>query len=135
MTPNVISHKPHITSPARSGSVRRARPRQASPAISASSASGYSQPISGPNRLPISFVQLPELPRNPPALYSTPPGAVVAGAPPAEVGAPPAEVGAPPASAGASAACGSGAARRAPPPPPKAVTEPGNEIPNRSTPL
>src|SRR5690348_11753964 len=128
MTPKVISHSPHITSPARSGSVRRARPRPASPAISASSASGYSQPISGPNRLPISFVQLPELPRNPPALYSTPPGAVAAGAPPAEVGAPPA-------SAGASAAYGSGAARRAPPPPPKAATEPGNEIPNRSTPL
>src|SRR5690348_9746245 len=131
MTPKVISHSPHITSPARSGSVRRARPRQARPAIRASSASGYSQPISGPNRLPISFVQFPELPRNPPALYSTPPGAVAVGAPPAEVGAPPD----PPASAGASAAWGSGAARRAPPPPPKDATEPGTEIPNRSTPL
>src|SRR6266704_3865468 len=117
MTPNMISHKPHITSPARSWSVRLARPRQARPAISASTASGYSQPISGPNRLPISFVQLPELPRNPPALYWTPPGAVVVEAPAAS----------PPASAGRAAA-------RAPPPP-KAATEPGNDIPNRSTPL
>src|SRR5690348_14973139 len=118
MTPKVISHSPHITSPARSGSVRRARPRQARPAIRDSSASGYSQPISGPNRLPISFVQLPELPRNPPALYSTPPGAVAVGAPPVEEDAPPASAGASAAGgsgAGGSAAGGSGAARRAPP--------------------
>src|SRR3954452_3545292 len=105
MMPNVISHKPHITSPARSWSVRRARPRQARPAISASSASGYSQPISGPNRLPISFVQPPDRPRNPPALYWVPPGAVVVGP------------------------------VRPPPPPPKAWTEPGNDIPKRSAPL
>src|SRR5581483_3249192 len=112
MAPNVTSHKPHITSPARSWSVRLARPRQASPAISASSASGYSQPISGPNRLSISLVHPPDRPRNPPALYRAPPGAVVVGAPPSSVGA-----------------SATGAAPP-PPPPPKAATEPGKEIPN-----
>jgi hypothetical protein len=52
--------------------VRPARPRQASPQISDSRASGYSQPISGPNRPPASFAHPPELPRNPPALYRAP---------------------------------------------------------------
>src|SRR6266702_5114978 len=103
---------PNVTSPARSGSVRRARPRQASPATRDTRASGYSQPISGPHRLLTSFVQPPERPRNPPALYSCPVPRPVAGAT-RSTGPPP-----PP-----------------PPPPPNEATEPGNETPNRSTPL
>jgi len=97
-----------MTSPARTGSVRLARPRQASPAISVSSANGYSQPISGPNRASASFVQPPERPRNPPALYCWP---------------------APRPATGAARSTGP------PPPPPNDATEPGNDIPNRSTPL
>ena len=46
--PNVASQIPHITNPARTWLVRGPRRVQARPKTSASTASGYSQPISGP---------------------------------------------------------------------------------------
>jgi hypothetical protein len=54
-----------MTNPARTRSLRLARRVQARPKTSASSASGYSQPISGAYWLPSSLVQ--PVPKPPPA--------------------------------------------------------------------
>ncbi len=100
-----------MISPPRTRSVRPARPRQMSPKTRASSASGYSQPISGPNRLPTSLVQPPRLPRKPATLTSWPAISTVS----------------------APAGLATGPPRRAPPR--AGSTAPGTVMPKRSSPL
>jgi hypothetical protein len=72
ISPYEASQTPHITNPARARSSRFARRVHARPETTASTASGYSQPISGPYSLPSSLVQpepkllLPPAPPPPP---------------------------------------------------------------------
>src|ERR1700723_2908607 len=78
ISPYEASQTPHITNPARARSSRFARRVHARPKTTASTASGYSQPISGPYSLPSSLVQ-PEPKLLPPAPPPPPkPGAAAA---------------------------------------------------------